>query len=324
MIKMSMEMLLSIVVPVYNVEKYIDECMKTILDNYKDGVEVVLVDDGSTDSSGDICEKYKEKYSFIKVIHQKNGGLSRARNTGIKHSVGKYIWFVDSDDYISNGSIEMVIDAFKSNADLILGGYYTVTPDGQKKLMDKKEVTVKKDMLPYEYFMKLGNVSYAAWRMIIKRQILIDNDLMFTGGIYHEDEDWTPRMLCKTNSIYVIDCGIYNYRIGNTASIMGMLNPKKVTDKLDISYRMYEDTKKVDDGKADFLKTRVEHMYITALNEYCLYDKNVRKELIKDFKEKKFLLKINNSKKSKFVLYTLNVIGFLNTSKLLRFRNNIK
>lgn len=321
---MSMEILLSIVVPVYNVEKYLDQCLKSILDNYENGVEIVLIDDGSKDRSGEMCDEYEQKYSFIKVVHQKNGGLSVARNTGINNSKGKYIWFIDSDDYIPNGSIKTVLNYINTNTDIILGTYCEVDPDGNEKIIDKPEMKVDINMLPYEYFMKLGNVSYAAVRFIVKRDILLENNLMFTSGIYHEDEDWTPRVLCNCKNISVIDDVIYKYRVGNTSSIMGMLNPKKVKDKLLISEKIYGYSKKVNKSQGEFLKTRVEHMYIAALNEYCLYDKNVRKELVKDFKEKKFLLKINNSKKSKFVLYTLNLIGVLNTSKLLRFRNNIK
>ena len=217
-----------------------------------------------------------------------------------------------------------MLNYINTNTDIILGTYCEVDPDGNEKVIDKPEIIVQEDMLPYEYFMKLGNVSYAAVRFIVKRNVLLKNNLMFTSGIYHEDEDWTPRVLCNCKKISVIDEVIYKYRVGNTSSIMGMLNPKKVKDKIAISERIYDYSKKVNESQKEFLNTRVEHMYIAALNEYCLYNNNVRKELIKYFKEKKFLLKINKSKKSKFVLCAINLVGFLNTSKLLRFRNNIR
>lgn len=91
---------LSIIVPVYNVEKYLKTCINSLLEQKLDAYEIILVDDGSTDSSGGICDEYAKKHEKIQVIHKKNGGLSSARNTGIENAVGKYIGFVDSDDYI--------------------------------------------------------------------------------------------------------------------------------------------------------------------------------------------------------------------------------
>jgi len=105
---MNNNVIISIVVPVYNVEEYLEICLKSIIDNYQDGIEIILVDDGSQDNSSLICDKYSNDYEYIKVKHKKNGGLSSARNVGINESTGKYIWFVDSDDYIKQGSIEKI------------------------------------------------------------------------------------------------------------------------------------------------------------------------------------------------------------------------
>ena len=91
---------LSIIVPVYNVEKYLTECITSLIEKCDDSFEIILIDDGSTDNSGIICDEFKKKSSIIKVIHQENRGLSGARNTGIRHSTGEYLMFVDSDDYL--------------------------------------------------------------------------------------------------------------------------------------------------------------------------------------------------------------------------------
>ncbi|MDU5741499.1 MAG: glycosyltransferase [Clostridium sp.] len=322
---MNSEIKLSIIVPVYNVVRYIDECLNSIIKSYKSGIEVILVDDGSNDGSENKCDFYADKYEYIKVIHQENGGLSVARNVGIENSIGKYIWFVDSDDYISETSINDIYIAIDKNNDLIIGEYESFYPDGKRIMPEVAKSKSDRDILPYEYFMKLGSVSYAAVKFIVKREIIIRNKLWFEKRIYHEDEDWTPRVLCHTSNFILLDRMIYHYRLGNVNSIMGMLNPKKVYDKLKVSKRLYEygDLNKLSAEKKDFLKFRAEYMYIAALNEYSLYSAEERKKMKMEFQKYRYIIK-NNRKKSKLVLNTMNLLGIFYTSKLLRARNSIK
>lgn len=320
---MNSEIKLSIIVPVYNVVKYIDECLNSIIKLYESGIEVILVDDGSNDGSENKCDFYADKYEYIKVIHQENGGLSVARNVGIENSTGKYIWFVDSDDYISETSINDIYIAIDKNKDLIIGEYESFYPDGKRIITEVAKS--ERDILPYEYFMELGSVSYAAVKFIVKREIIIRNKLWFEKRIYHEDEDWTPRVLCNATNFILLDRITYHYRLGNVNSIMGMLNPKKVYDKLKVSKRLYEygEINKLSDEKKDFLKFRAEYMYVAALNEYSLYSSEERKKMKNEFHKYRYIIK-NNRKKSKFVLNTMNLLGLFNTSKLLRLRNSIK
>lgn len=322
---MNSDIQLSIVVPVYNVVKYIDKCLYSIISLYRDGMEVILVDDGSTDGSESKCDEYQLKHEWIKVIHQKNGGLSVARNTGIENARGKYIWFVDSDDYISETSINDIYIAMEKDNDLIIGEYESFYPDGKRIIPEVAKTKSDLDILPYQYFMALGSVSYAAVKFIVKREIIIKNKLWFEEKIYHEDEDWTPRVLCNTTNLILLDRVIYHYRVGNTNSIMGMLNPKKVYDKLKVSKRLYEygDLNKLSDDKKNFLKYRAEYMYIAALNEYSLYSSEERRKMKKEFDDYRYIIN-NNRKKSKFVLNTMNLLGVFCTSKLLRLRNSVK
>ena len=114
----------SVVIPVYNVEKYLVQCLDSVVaQDYKD-IEVILVDDGSTDSSGLICDEYAKKYQFIDVIHKKNGGLGYARNTGIERAKGDYITFIDSDDIVGKQMITNLINQIDRNgADTVVGGF---------------------------------------------------------------------------------------------------------------------------------------------------------------------------------------------------------
>lgn len=124
----------TVIVPVYNVEKYLDRCVKSIVrQTYKD-LEIILIDDGSPDRCPEMCDAWKLKDSRIKVIHKKNAGLGYARNTGIDNATGKYLCFVDSDDYIAPDTIEKAYYcAVQYNADIVSYGYYVVASDGDRK-----------------------------------------------------------------------------------------------------------------------------------------------------------------------------------------------
>ena len=107
--------LISVVIPVYNVEKYLEKCLDSVVEQTYRNLEIILVDDGSTDNSGAICDRYAQKDSRVVVIHQKNGGLSKARNVGIDTATGKYISFIDSDDYVGSCYIETLYKEIKPN-----------------------------------------------------------------------------------------------------------------------------------------------------------------------------------------------------------------
>lgn len=322
---MKNNIILSIIIPVYNVEKYLDECLESIIKNYNENIEVVLVDDGSIDNSGILCDEYAKKYKFITVIHKKNGGLSSARNVGIDKAKGKYIWFVDSDDYISDSSISSIIYATEKETDLIIGNYSVFYPNGNKENYQDFKFDIKQDMKPYEYFYQLGNVSYAAVRFIIKREVIHKYDLRFMEGIYHEDEQWTPRILCMSRSFSVIKPTIYNYRLGNCNSIMGMVNPKKSYDKIIICNSLYNISKKniISKNMSEYLKSRILHNYVAILNEYSKYSKGEKKKLSEALKENLYLIDNYNSKKAIIIKLAIKVFGISTTSKLLNIRKRI-
>lgn len=322
---MNKNMILSIVVPVYNVEKYLDICLENIINNCPEGVEIILVDDGSNDNSALICDKYGDRYENIKVKHKENGGLSSARNVGIEQSSGKYIWFIDSDDYINPDSIDIILKMAQKNFDLIIGSYCEVFQDGSVIDDCLKEPRDEK-ILPYKYFQNLGSTSYAAVRFIVKRDLIIQNNIYFTPGIYHEDEDWTPRVLINSTTYGVINQSIYNYRVGNPKSIMGMCNPKKVYDKIYISKKIYNNIKeeKLDNEIVDFLRSRIEHNFIAALNEVVLYSGSERDHIISEINESIYVLNDIKTRKVKLVKIAIKSIGIKNTSKLLTLRNYIK
>ena len=316
---------LSIIIPVYNVENYLQQCLESVINNYRKELEIILINDGSTDNSFNICEDYGKRYNFIKLINRKNGGLSVARNDGIKASGGKYIWFVDSDDFIENDSVDLIYEEIEKKKDVILINNRNIYPNGE--IEDIIDFRVKEDINieSYEYLYSLGNISYGATRFIVRRDFILDKGILFTEGIYHEDEDWTPRVICEARSFTSIIKPLYNYRVGNPTSIIGMKNYKKIKDRIYICNKFYDICKngKLDDKKIEFIISRIINNYVVGLNECSLYDKKKREELVTLLKENKKLLRLSNNKKSILVRLSMSIIGVVNTSKLLRLRNSI-
>lgn len=229
--------LISIVIPVYNVEKYLQECISSIKNCDKDKIEIIFVDDGSTDQSGIICKNYSEKNYNVKYVRQENKGLSEARNTGIRKATGEYILFLDSDDYLYPNALEQIQNDITMNneCDFYIGRAYEFL-DGDKKYdLCQMDYDLIKEKTPIEIFQRLDKNPefwFAAWLIIIRRQFLLENTLFFKSGIYHEDELWVPTVFVKASSIGMLNYGFYCYRKNREGSIVSAPKIKREFDKL--------------------------------------------------------------------------------------------
>lgn len=239
---------ISVIIPVYNVEKYLSECVNSVLVQDFQNYEMILVDDGSTDNSGKICDEYASKYSQIKVIHKENGGLSDARNFGIKEAQGDYLMFLDSDDFWQGSNrlaeISSIIET-QNQPDIIL---YGITP-----FFDSKENTqlnvfpsissskVTNDFQKdFKYLVENFIYKATGCDKVIKRDIVIDNQLFFPEGKLHEDVAWCYDIISyiKTYNVYS-EC-FYCYRRERAGSITYRLREKPVLDIIDIVYKRVE------------------------------------------------------------------------------------
>lgn len=215
--------MISIIVPVYNVRSYLLDCVESLLSQkYKD-YEILLIDDGSDDGSGKICDEYILKNKSITVIHQKNGGLSAARNTGIKIAQGKYLTFIDSDDYVSENYLKVLIDGItNSKSDISSCGFqrfednekvqdeFGTKEKGNLYITDGKKACL--DLYTYH-----SKIPMTAWAKLIKRELF--NGIEFPPGKLHEDVVVTPRLLYSASKVAFIDSALYYYR-QRTGSIM--------------------------------------------------------------------------------------------------------
>ena len=207
-------MKLSIIVPVYNVAPYLRKCVDSLLAQDITDYEIILVDDGSTDECPQICDHYVELYPHIHVIHQKNAGLSAARNSGIATAQGEYILFVDSDDYLQPNTLGILLEQVeRDNLDVLRFRYQNVKEDGEA-FAPYKDMTNYNDYSAVltdglTFLNERMSTQCYAWQFVVKTEIV--HQELFTPGIYFEDTDWTPRMLLCSKRVASTDLVVYNY-----------------------------------------------------------------------------------------------------------------
>lgn len=308
----------SFIVPVYNAEKYIEECIESIL---KQGelCELILVDDGSTDGSGKICDLYARQYERIKVFHNKNSGPSAARNFGLDKASGNYVIFVDSDDYISGDLVEYLDRGYADrSADLIFYNIIKKFPDGRLESMseglERDKIHAKPMNEVLRAISECSKFPASTGGKIIKRDVLIKNNIRFKEGIIGEDIDWTLQLICSINSADVYTSGNYYYRISsNTRRSYG--NAESLCSQLSI----IEDwICKVKDEKTNkYILSFLAYQYAVSLPFYGALAADKRALYIKRIRELRFLLSYGKTKKIKIIRTAISLLGINATSKLL-------
>ena len=275
----------SIVVPIYKVEKYLRRCVDSIINQTYRNLEIILVDDGSPDKCGQIIDEYKEKDSRIISLHKKNGGLSDARNYGMKYVTGEYIFFLDSDDYIKSETIETLINlSLKYQADIVQGGFYYkyenyLLYDDRYYNEDSDPIILDNKELMYELIVN-ERVKNFAWGKLYKTDLI--KDLLFEKGVLFEDVFWAHNVMSRVKK-YVIchkpltyyvqreDSIVANYSVRNLDIIKGM----KVRHKfIEENYSEF-----INESYTLLLKTMFMHYNLLMKNKSKDSDKKYRKEI---------------------------------------------
>lgn len=227
------EVIVSIIVPIYNVESYLDKCLSSILNQTFGEFEVLLVDDGSTDKSPDICSKYVNIDRRFKYIKKENGGLSDARNYGIANAQGKYLIFIDSDDYVKDTYIDHMLKAIESNkCDIAICGFYRV--NGEHDVIDSIKLTMIKERVVSgltvikKSFDENGWALACAWNKIYKKEIF--NNLQFAKGRYYEDGFIFPSLFLNVKRVCIVQENLYFYVQRNNSIMHSGMNIKKLKD----------------------------------------------------------------------------------------------
>lgn len=213
---------ISVIVPIYNVEKYLGKCIESIINQTYSNLEIILVDDGSPDNCGDICDYYASKDRRIKVIHKENGGLSDARNAGLDFAKGEYINFIDSDDYINKGFYEVLINlVISNNADIAQCAFLKVYENDNTNTnpLVNEKITVLNNI---EALNNLFNDYYVTtsvvWNKLYRKELF--TEIRFPKGKIHEDEFTTFKVLFKSKKVVTTSKPLYYY-LQRSNSIMG-------------------------------------------------------------------------------------------------------
>ena len=303
-------MKLSIIIPVYNTEKYVDQCIRSCLnqDLSADEYEIVIVNDGTTDNSLAIVENIACNYSNIIIISQDNAGLSAARNTGLTHAKGDYVWFVDSDDWIETNCLKRLMDIVESdNLDgLVHAGLRYVNGSIAKG----SEVPFVGKIFSGRDLMSFYRINCAAVKTIYRRNFLEQHNLRFCEGIFHEDHEFTPRAYYFANRLEYVNDFVYYNRL-TPGSITQTQNPKKAFDLMVVAQNLYDFKRKHDMNNVDLA---FNDLIVAAINQ-SLYnslhmDNSSRSRLNEQIKSHNYLLKCyckSSTRKNRFAGLIFNL-----------------
>lgn len=257
---------ISVIVPVYNVEKYLPNCLQSLVNQNYNDYEIIIINDGSTDNSEKIIKDYKTKYpKLIKYYKKDNGGLSSARNLGIVKSIGEYLLFVDSDDSLEINALNTLANHInKKKLDIIVFNLYSVK-DNIKEEIQTFNTNINDKIKKYI----IGNPS--ACNKLIKKDLFIKNNLKFKEGIYYEDLMLMPILIKYTNKIDFINKNLYNYYIRSN-SITNKINYNKKMDSIFIIVEeLYKELN--DNYKEEIEFLYIEHLLRNASLRYIDYKK---------------------------------------------------
>lgn len=303
----------SVIVPVYNVEKYLQKCVDSILrQSYKD-YELILVDDGSQDKSGEICDYYANMNTDITIscIHKNNGGLSDARNVGISHASGEYLLFVDSDDWIDVNALLNINSVIKGqNVDVVVSRFVEAFED-KSVIKDAGIVAIKdasnEDII--EYVFEKSENTWPAQKYIVNRNFIIKNGMEFKLGVLHEDLDWTARLfLCNPNCV-VMDNEWYYHRMGRSGSITNIVKEKNISDVIDMAADFYKQLHTSKDIREIMILKRIMESVYGSINKYKYCSKQDKAIVEKTVKENIVVFSIHPKFKYTLFYVLLRLLG---------------
>ncbi|MBC5995845.1 glycosyltransferase [Romboutsia ilealis] len=318
---------ISVVVPVYNVEKYIRECILSLLKQTLKNIEIIVVNDGSTDRSIENIQDLVEKHKNIKIINKKNGGLSSARNEGLKHAKGEYVAFIDSDDYIKDDFLEMLYNEGKKyDLDIVFSSYSKLYEDGNIIPVNRNHKLLTEDAMSGKEFLinqiKLNDYKMEVCDDIYRRDFLINEHISFNENILFEDEDFTLLVLLKAKRVKLVDACDYIYRQRENSITHCEVNDRHIDSLLSIISNFIDIYNKNDDKQ---IKMCVYQLIVNNLHDlFRFIDKSIytSKKSLHLRIDKENIIKIlkenvcGKKEKIKFILFKISTQLYWNMIKL--------
>ena len=313
-------MKISVIVPIYNVEKQLQRCLESILKQEESNLEIILVNDGSPDNSGEIAKEYASRYpDKVLYFEKENGGLSDARNFGIKQATGKYLAFVDSDDYITENLFKDLAPYMEADYDMVKFKISVINEDGS--VINKNYSPIfenKSGEEAFDILYKSDVMTEVAWGYIYKREFFVNNNFEFAKGLYHEDFGLIPLVLIKASKVASTDVFGYNYVQTKTSITRGNeeLRYRRAEDLLKHYDYMLEKIKKYNVSKItkQNIKIYYTNCIILELNNL---DNEEQKKYIKQIRKRKM---VNNIKARNLKQFIKKLILMCNIRLYLKLR----
>lgn len=283
-------MKVSVIVPVYNVETLLERCLTSLVNQTINDFEIIVINDGPTDGSAEIVHRFASEYpDLFKVIDQKNSGLSASRNRGVERATGKYIYFIDSDDYIKNDTLEIMINlAEKHNLDYIVDGFEQVDEQGNYLELYKIDSVPVNEVINPQENRNLFHIHNAVWNRLYLRDNLINNNLNFKEGIWYEDLLYSHQYYIYSQRAMVINHQALYY-VQREGSIMASLGSEKNKDIVTVFkelIKFYEKNNLYNEYRDDIEKLAINQFYIpTMVRLIRANNRQLAKEIDKEFKQ---------------------------------------
>ncbi len=284
----------SVVVPVYKVREYIETCINSILFQSFNDYELIIVNDGTPDDSMLICKRVVGDDKRVVIFEQANAGLSMARNAGLKLAKGKYVLFVDSDDTIEPDSLEKMHEILiKKEVDILCCDFKRIEETGTyltsySKIKNMNYISGKKFLT---HQLKNKSIVMVAWRNIYRTEYLKENNFQFMKGVFHEDEEWTPRVLYKATTVYYCNYAFYNYYIREGSITTQTKKIKNGKDLIKICLTIRDFFKKVPEKKLQkLMEDHLSNIFVNAI-KFLDFNELEYKKAYEMFRPKPYFLK---------------------------------
>ena len=318
-------MFFSVVVPVYNVEKYLKECVDSVLSQTFTDFELILVNDGSKDSGPAICDEYAKKDSRVKVIHKENGGQSTARNRGIEEATGEFAVFLDSDDLIcDNNFFQDVKNEIEDNTDIVVFRYCKYYGDRTDEcgislagLNSDNKAEFLRDLVKRDAFF------CSCWSKCTRMSILKENNIIFDTSLSCEDMDWYYNVVSKADNFKVIDKPYIYYRQREN-SVTSSFKKKSITDYIFTINKWSEEFQKIEDeGEKAVMLSSLAKLYCNLLISYSRHTKEL-KDCKKEIFGFKWLLAYDLNPRTKIISKFSKFFGLGFTCTLLKLLEKVR
>lgn len=332
---MKQNIAVSVIIPIYNVEKYLKKCVDSILNQTFEKYEIILVDDGSPDNCPKIADDYAEKYpEIITALHKKNGGVGDARNFGIEHARGEYILILDSDDYVEPNMLECLYNnAVRYESDIVLCGFKSVNESGNV-------ISITEENQPEDKLMSLKShkslllTNPAPWNKMYRRNLFVENkDIRYPCGIWYEDIRVTLKLLKAAKIITYVNKPLYNYlwREGSQTNNKNCDRNSEIIDAFEDILSYFKNTNSYEEYKEELEYLVITHLYLAASVRVLTIDKKhilldkFRKYLYENFpnwENNKYLNELDSNKK--LILKLLNMKQYSLIKLIFAVKNQLK